>query len=94
MYGAIMITAEGEPEPVELPADEAQQIGTLQALLGGHIEFIALGGGRFMVIDEDGKGKPHRINQTATAIAHEVEAISADDYIAGAAVILPPGLVP
>jgi len=40
-----------------------------------------------MVINENGKDAPHVINQTATDIAHEAEAIQRDDYIAGDAVI-------
>lgn len=32
---------------------------------------------------------PHMINNTATAIAHEAQAIMPSDYIAGVAVILP-----
>ncbi len=42
-----------------------------------------------MVLSENGKDGPHMINPTATAIAHEAEAIMASDYIAGVVVILP-----
>ena len=42
-----------------------------------------------MVINENGKDGPHTLNQTATAIAHEAQAIMPSDYIAGVAVILP-----
>ena len=39
--------------------------------------------------NENGKDGPHMINNTATAIAHEAQAIMPSDYIAGVAVILP-----
>ena len=42
-----------------------------------------------MVLNENGKDGPHMINHTATAIAHEAEAIMPNDYIAGVVVILP-----
>ena len=41
-----------------------------------------------MLVNENGKDGPHMINHTATAIAHEAEAIMPSDYIAGVAVIV------
>lgn len=42
-----------------------------------------------MIINENSKDSPRTINQTATAITHEAEAIMPSDYIAGVTVILP-----
>ena len=49
---------------------------------------VALPGERCMLVNENGKDGPHMINHTATAIAHEAEAIMPSDYIAGVAVIV------
>ena len=84
-----MILPNGEVDSVALPQDEDARLRQLQELVGGYIETVALPGERCMVINENGKDGPHMINHTATAIAHEAEAIMARDYIAGVAVILP-----
>ena len=84
-----MILPNGEVDSVALPQDEDARLRQLQELVGGYIETVALPGERCMVINENGKDGPHMINHTATAIAHEEEAIMSSDYIAGVAVILP-----
>lgn len=86
---ATIIPPDGEIDQLPLPADDEARIQQLQGLVGGYIEGVALPGGRYMVINENGKDGPHMINHTATAIAHEAEAIMPSDYIAGVAVILP-----
>ncbi len=86
---ASLILPNGEVDSVSLPEDEEARLRQLQELVGGHIETVALPSERYMVVNENGKDGPHMINHTATAIAHEAEAIMPSDYIAGLAVILP-----
>ena len=86
---ASLILPNGEVDSVSLPEDEEARLRQLQEFVGGPIETVALPSERCMVINENGKDGPHMINHTATAIAHEAEAIMASDYIAGVAVILP-----
>ena len=84
-----MILPNGEVDSISLPEDEQARLRQLQDWVGGYIEVVALPGERHMVINENGKDGPHTLNQTATAIAHEAQAIMPSDYIAGVAVILP-----
>ena len=86
---ATLISPNGEVDSVFLPEDDESRLHQLQKIVGGYIEAVSLPGERYMVIDENGKDGPHMINHTATAIAHEAEAIMSSDYIAGVAVILP-----
>lgn len=86
---ASMILPNGEVDSISLPEDEEARLRQLQEMVGGYIEVVALPGERHIVINENGKDGPHMINHTATAIAHEAEAIMPTDYIAGVAVILP-----
>lgn len=86
---ASLIHPNGEVDSISLPEDEESRLRQLQDLVGGYIEAVSLPGERHMVINENGKDGPHMINHTATAIAHEAEAIMPSDYIAGVAVILP-----
>ena len=86
---ASLIHPNGEVDSVCLPEDDDARLRQLQEMVGGHLEVVALSGVRHMIINENGKDVPHMINPTATAIAHEAEAIMASDYIAGMAVILP-----
>ena len=60
----------------------------MQKFVGGYIEVVYLGKESMMIIDEEGKIKEKPINQEATDIAHEHEAIFNTDYIAGDAMIL------
>ncbi len=84
-----LILPNGEVDSVSLLEDDEARLRQLQELVGGCVEVVSLPGERYMVINENGKDGPHMINQTATAIAQETEAIMASDYIAGVAVILP-----
>lgn len=86
---ATMIRPDGEVDSISLLEEEAARLRQLQELVGGYIETVSLPGERCMVINENGKDGPHMINNTATAIAHEAQAIMPSDYIAGVAVILP-----
>lgn len=83
-----IITANGEADSVMLPLDDEARMHKLQGIVGGYIEAVALPGRRYMVVKENGKDGPHTINQTATAIAHEAQAIMLSDYIAGPAVVI------
>ena len=60
----------------------------MQEFVGGYIEVVYLNKESMMIIDEEGKIKEKPINQEATDIAHEHEAIYNTDYIAGDAMIL------
>lgn len=86
---ATVISPNGEVDSVQLPSDDEPRLRELQSLVGGCIEAVSLPGDRYMVLNENGKDGTHMINHTATAIAHEAEAIMSTDYIAGVAVILP-----
>ena len=86
---ATVILPNGEVDSIPLLQEDAARMRQLQELVGGYIETVPLPGERCMVINENGKDGPHMINHTATAIAHEAEAIMPTDYIAGVAVILP-----
>ena len=86
---ATLISTNGEVDSIFLPEDDESRLRQLQGIVGGYIEAVSLPGERYMVINENGKDGPHMINHTATAIAHETEAIMDSDYIAGVAVILP-----
>ena len=86
---ASLIHPNGEVDAVVLPQNDDARLRQLQEIVGGCIEAVSLPGERHMVINENGKDGPHMINHTATAIAHEAEAIMPTDYIAGVAVILP-----
>lgn len=86
---ATVIFPNGEVDSVLLPLDAEPRLREFQSLVGGCIEAVSLLGGRYIALNENGKDGPHLINHTATAIAHEAEAIMPIDYIAGVAVILP-----
>lgn len=86
---ATLITPNGEVDLIFLPENDESRLHQLQGIVGGYIEAVSLPGERCMVINENGKDGPHMINHTATAIAHEAEAIMPSDYIDGVAVILP-----
>ena len=85
---ATLIRPDGEIDSISLPEDDDARLHTLQELVGGYIEHVALPGGRCMLINENGKDGPHAANNTATVIAQEAQAIMPSDYIAGVAVIV------
>jgi hypothetical protein len=88
-YSGIVIHPDGVMNTVALPPDARGRLRALQELVGGCIEGVALPDGRYMLVNENGKDGPHIINQVATDLVLQEEAIRADDYIAGVAVILP-----
>lgn len=90
---ATIIQPEGGVDTMTLPRDDDNRLAILQQIVGGYIEAVALPGGRYMVIYENGKDAPHMINPTATDIALEAQAIQPDDYIAGVAVVISQGIL-
>lgn len=90
---ASLISANGEVDVLSLSPDDDARLQQLQDIVGGYIEAVALPGGRYMVINENGKDAPHVINQMATDIAREAQTIQSDDYIAGVAVIITQGVL-
>ncbi len=86
--GATVLQPDGEAQPLVLPEHEMERLERLQELVGGHLEVVAIRGGRYMVGCETAKDLPHVINRVATAIAHDNEAIQPGDYLAGTFVIV------
>ena len=86
--GATVLQPDGEAQPLVLPEQEMERLERLQELVGGHLEVVAIRGGRYMVGCETAKDLPHVINRVATAIAHDNEAIQPGDYLAGTFVIV------
>lgn len=86
---AMLIRDSGETLPVKLPRALPGRIEKLHQLVGQTLESVALGKGLFMLVDEEGKLRPHVINSLATAIAHDRRAICPEDYIAGNAILVP-----
>jgi len=62
---------------------------SLQKAVGGYIETVSLGGGKTMIIDEEGKLKNKKINIEADKLAKGY--IFGDDCIVGDVVICEPG---
>jgi len=73
--------------------DEMPTLDELQAAVGGYIEIISLGGGYYMIINEEGKIKDLPANYIATTIARHHNAIFDKDYIAGNAIIIQEDLI-
>lgn len=90
---ATIIPADGADDRINLPRDDEKRLAILQQIVVGYIEAVALPGGRYMVINENGKDAAHVLNQTATDIAREALAIQSDDYIAGVAVVISQGIL-
>lgn len=80
-------------ERIVLPTETKERLHKLQEIVGGQLEAIPLPCGQQMLMNADGKLQPHQINITATMIAFIHEAITADDYIAGPAVIVSTALL-
>ena len=89
---ATIIDPEGPAREIELSNGDDKLLRQLRDLVGGYLEVIALPG-YHMLVNEDGKANSHKVNDTATLIAHKFEAISKADYIAGTAVIIKQGIL-
>lgn len=51
-------------------------------------ELISLNNGNYFLIDEEGKLKNYSINEEATEMAHEAEAIYPTDFIVGDVILI------
>lgn len=51
-------------------------------------ELVSLNNGNYFLIDEEGKLKNYSINEEATEMAHEAEAIYPTDYIVGDVILI------
>ena len=84
-----VLQPDGAVDIFDLPEDEITRLRAIQELVGGHIALVPIVGSRYLVASESAKDKPHTINQTATALAHECESIQPDDYLAGTVLLVP-----
>ena len=89
---ATIIDPEGPAREIELSNGDDKLLRQLRDLVGGYLEVIALPG-HHMLVNEDGKANPHKVNDVTTLIAHKFEAISKADYIAGTAIIIKQGIL-
>jgi hypothetical protein len=79
----ILITIEGKKKKVNINTfDEARKL-VCNSQYNSPAEIIVMLDGTFIVIDEEGKLKNLEINEVATEIAHENNAIYPSDYIVG-----------
>lgn len=62
------------------------QLDELQKYVDGYIEIVNLNNGEILVVNEEGKFV-EEINEKATDIAHNNQAIFSSDYIAGNVVL-------
>lgn len=85
---ATVLQPSGEMITVTLPTDEQARLRALQDIVGGYLQVVPLRDKRYLVVDEEGKSKPHHRNDFATWLARESEAITEKDYIAGVAVLV------
>ena len=51
-------------------------------------ELVSLNNGNYFLIDEEGKLKNYSINEEATEMAHEAEAIYPTDFIVGDVILI------
>jgi Domain of unknown function (DUF3846) len=73
----------------QLPANgRTFELPELQALVGGYLEALRIGDGRWLFINEDGKGLDLPVNPAATALMRQ--RIFPEDYIVGTAVVCSP----
>lgn len=85
---ASILEPTGETRVVVLPDEEGARLEFMRAVIGGYLEVVPLHGNRYLVFDEDGKGKALPPNDFATWLAHDSESIRSDDYIAGTALVV------
>lgn len=85
----LVIFPNGDTETVVLPQGGAERLAFLQDRVGGFIEVVPLTNGKYMVLHEEEKIRPHQINESATLMAHAASSIRLDDYIAGTVMVVP-----
>lgn len=83
---ATLLPAADQPRPVD-PQHPGKPftLPELQRLVGGYIEVLALGDGRLMVLNEDGKRLQLPVNLNATVLMRD--RIQPGDFIVGDVVI-------
>lgn len=83
---AVLIPVQGERQEV-LPANGKDfTLKELQALVGGHIEYLYLPDGRILVVNEEGKLEGLTYNFNASLYSVQL-GIADDDFIVGPAVL-------
>ncbi len=85
---ATLIKTNGEQTQIQPNQPPHFTLEELQGCVGGLIELITLSGGRLMICNEEGKIDNLELNQGATRMAHDDEAIFEEDYIAGDVLII------
>lgn len=74
---------------VVMPASGKQfELEELQEIVGGYIEVVNLSDDRLLVVNENGKLYNMSLNESATALAHDCNAIFANDFIVGDAAVI------
>ncbi len=86
---AATIRADGALDIWTIPLRCQTLVTRLQEEVGGYIEVVPLKDSMALVLNADAKLSNVPANLIATAIAHDSEAISSGDYVAGAAVLIP-----
>ena len=69
--GATVLQPDGEAQPLVLPEHEMERLERLQELVGGHLEVVAIRGGRYMVGCETAKELPHVVNFELPNVAED-----------------------
>lgn len=83
---ALIIYPDGSRE-ITLPQYDTFSLEEMYAILGcSLVQPVFLADGKVMWIDEEGKFKPHLVNERATQLLHEAGGMP-HDYIAGTALI-------
>lgn len=62
---AILIRAEGGPSKVKPKKGKSFTLKELQTLVGGYIETVRVEGDHLLVLDEEGKLKGKKVNESA-----------------------------
>lgn len=78
-----IIKANGQVIPVTPANGHDFDIKELNGAVGGYIEVIPMSEGRYMVLNEDGKGRGLPENPKATEIMLSETQVARDDYAVG-----------
>lgn len=85
---ALLITTSGVKSSITLTSFDSARKMICEYGYNSPLEVIGLEASQIMLIDEEGKLKNLPINELATEIAHENEAIYPSDYICGDVIII------
>ncbi len=86
---ATIFYSNGHYDSFQLPSDPDKLLAALREAVGGHLEVVALTGGRRMVVNEEGIDLKLPFNERATFFA--AADLMDGDYIKGNAVLCAPG---